>query len=190
MTDAPAKRSKCGAKKRSGGKCQQPAGWGTDHVGQGKCKLHGGATPIKSGRYSVIEREDLAELTDHFANDENPLDIGPELEMVRALLTKFIDRYDELVDALFEWNAEEYAEAEAEDRKARPQRLPELSDAISYLKTATKIAHDEKRLQVQNAISRKDLMRVLSEMGRSVDQRVDDSETREAIKDDWASIRL
>jgi len=36
----------CGAKKRQGdGTCGQPAGWGTDHLGIGSCKLHGGNTP-------------------------------------------------------------------------------------------------------------------------------------------------
>lgn len=35
----------CGAKKRqSEGTCTRPAGWGTDHVGSGPCKLHGGNT--------------------------------------------------------------------------------------------------------------------------------------------------
>lgn len=40
-------RSKCGARKRdgSGGTCTLPAGWGTDHVGIGACKLHGGRMP-------------------------------------------------------------------------------------------------------------------------------------------------
>lgn len=35
----------CGAEKRAGGKCTQVAGWGTDHLGVGRCKLHGGSTP-------------------------------------------------------------------------------------------------------------------------------------------------
>jgi hypothetical protein len=36
----------CGARKRQGeGTCRRPAGWGTDHVGRGRCKLHGGRTP-------------------------------------------------------------------------------------------------------------------------------------------------
>jgi hypothetical protein len=35
---------RCGAKTRGHSTCQQPAGWGTDHVGVGKCKLHGGAS--------------------------------------------------------------------------------------------------------------------------------------------------
>lgn len=35
----------CGATKRNGGQCTKAAGWGTDHVGYGACKLHGGSTP-------------------------------------------------------------------------------------------------------------------------------------------------
>lgn len=35
----------CGAETRDGGECQRPAGWGTDHVGEGRCKQHGGASP-------------------------------------------------------------------------------------------------------------------------------------------------
>lgn len=38
-------RGVCGAAKRQGtGTCQRSAGWGTDHVGIGTCKLHGGTT--------------------------------------------------------------------------------------------------------------------------------------------------
>lgn len=38
----------CGGKRRgegAGKTCTRPAGWGTDHVGAGRCKLHGGKTP-------------------------------------------------------------------------------------------------------------------------------------------------
>jgi len=35
----------CGASTRNGEPCSLPAGWGTDHIGEGRCKLHGGATP-------------------------------------------------------------------------------------------------------------------------------------------------
>jgi hypothetical protein len=36
---------RCGAKTRAGGQCQQPAGFGTVHVGGGRCKFHGGTSP-------------------------------------------------------------------------------------------------------------------------------------------------
>lgn len=41
----------CGRKKRdgSGDKCGLPAGWGTDHVGEGACKLHGGNAGAPEG---------------------------------------------------------------------------------------------------------------------------------------------
>lgn len=51
MTTVPARggrdKSHCGGRKRDGsdGTCTRPAGWGTDHVGIGRCKLHGGNTP-------------------------------------------------------------------------------------------------------------------------------------------------
>lgn len=35
----------CGAKKRKGGKCTLAPGWGTNHPGIGKCRLHGGSVP-------------------------------------------------------------------------------------------------------------------------------------------------
>lgn len=39
------KKHLCGAKTRSGDKCKHEAGWGTDHVGTGRCRLHGGCSP-------------------------------------------------------------------------------------------------------------------------------------------------
>lgn len=41
----PGDRPRCGAKKRQGeGTCKNVAGKGTDHVGTGPCRVHGGAT--------------------------------------------------------------------------------------------------------------------------------------------------
>lgn len=44
---------KCGAKTRSGGTCQKQKGWGTDHLGTGRCKLHNGSTA--SGKKAAAE---------------------------------------------------------------------------------------------------------------------------------------
>lgn len=35
----------CDATARDNTPCGLPAGWGTNHVGEGRCKLHGGASP-------------------------------------------------------------------------------------------------------------------------------------------------
>lgn len=49
----------CGGKKRGedGGTCTRPAGWGTEHVGAGRCKLHGG----KTQSHTVAGQRELAE---------------------------------------------------------------------------------------------------------------------------------
>ena len=57
----PLDRPLCGARKRQprypGETCARPSGWGTEHPGYGRCKLHGGATPFRHGRYSRTVRE-------------------------------------------------------------------------------------------------------------------------------------
>jgi len=52
----------CGVKTRAGTLWRRPAGWGTEHVGEGRCKLHGGRSPrgplhprYKHGRYAKYE---------------------------------------------------------------------------------------------------------------------------------------
>jgi hypothetical protein len=60
---------RCGGKKKQGeGTCTQAAGWGTDHPGFGRCKLHGGCTPnqVVAAERQVAEaevRRVLAELS-------------------------------------------------------------------------------------------------------------------------------
>jgi hypothetical protein len=50
----------CGALTRGGKHCERPAGWGTDHVGWGHCKLHGGSS--RSGRMAAARLEALASM--------------------------------------------------------------------------------------------------------------------------------
>ncbi len=51
-------KNKCGGSSRSGGNCARPAGWGTNHIGVGRCKLHGGSTPTHeaSAQKTLAER--------------------------------------------------------------------------------------------------------------------------------------
>lgn len=60
----------CGAKNRQGTPCRRPSGWGTDHAGEGRCKLHGGKNSgppkgnknaLKTGEYEAIWIDTLDE---------------------------------------------------------------------------------------------------------------------------------
>jgi hypothetical protein len=82
----------------------RPAGWGTEND-VGRCKFHGGATPVKSGRYSTVKRKRIAELLKEFRADPDPLDITEELHLLRALVLDYVERYDEVTDLLSAWHS-------------------------------------------------------------------------------------
>lgn len=58
----------CGANKRGGGKCNQPAGWGTNHPGIGRCKIHAGSVPNHVKAAASAEYRKLL---------GNPIEINP-----------------------------------------------------------------------------------------------------------------
>jgi hypothetical protein len=70
----------CGAKKRQGeGTCRLRAGHGTDHVGTGRCRRHGGSTP---SHVVVAQRQ---RLTDAAAIMGIPTDVEPHAAMLLML---------------------------------------------------------------------------------------------------------
>ncbi len=52
-------RPRCGARTRAGHRCGLPAGHGTEHVGVGRCRRHGGNTPgqVEHARRALALRE-------------------------------------------------------------------------------------------------------------------------------------
>lgn len=154
--------TKCGAKKKQGaGHCSRAAGYNTDHPGEGRCHLHGGATPIKHGRYSKVKRKDLRELMRELADDPDPLDLTEDLLMMRALLRTLVDK-----------------------------KSASSAEAARVLAEVTKVAERMERIRNGSAISLANLNRVMHEMGRAVDALVDDPATRERIRDAWLQIRI
>ncbi len=60
-TRVPVPKDKCGAKlKHTDGFCTKDAGWGTDHVGAGSCRLHGGMTPVGIKSAARVQLSQLA----------------------------------------------------------------------------------------------------------------------------------
>lgn len=67
---------RCGAKLRQAeGTCTQVAGWGTDHVGEGACKLHGGSTrSVRKGAHLRLAEQQARELFGKTAPEIVPVD--------------------------------------------------------------------------------------------------------------------
>jgi hypothetical protein len=80
------------------GYCERPAGWGTSHSGEGRCKLHGGANvdggrPPSHGLYS-FKREELEEKYREAYSEQDWADLRAEIAAVRALLSDYLEGMD------------------------------------------------------------------------------------------------
>jgi len=81
----------CGAPNRAKEPCKRPAGWGTAHLGEGRCKLHGGNAKIKHGRYSKLSNPLGIKIQEHM-QDTDPLDMTAELSSLKAMLEIWMDK--------------------------------------------------------------------------------------------------
>lgn len=199
---------RCGAKTRPSARyrhCRQRAGHRTDHVGQGRCRLHGGATPVaSSGRYSKITRPRIAALVQAFSEDPDPLDLTPEVHALRALVVDYIERWDETTEALLAWHAS-FDVGQPNDATAlpvdgqpvtpappvaqRPRKVLDLSDAAKLLDYVGKMVERVEKIRVGSHISEHpEFRRITREMGRHVMANVPDIDVLARIHAGWNSI--
>lgn len=117
----------CGAKTRNDTPCQREAGWGTNHFGEGKCRLHGGATPVKHGLYSKYSRHTLAETVQSLLDDPELVNMRQQIAFKQALL---LDRLSQLQSGMSEFDM---------------RFLADLSEKVSRdIERLNKIEHGEK----------------------------------------------
>lgn len=94
-------KNKCGATAKStGNPCQLPAGFGTSHVGEGRCKYHGGEAGAPEGNKNARKAgvyEDLVK--DRLSEDEKEVydnvnadtSLREELKILRFKLLRLLD---------------------------------------------------------------------------------------------------
>ena len=78
--------------------CSQEAGFGTDHPRTGSCRFHWGTLPSAMyNNYGKYLKRDMRERYLEFAQQDEitALNLRPELDMLRTLLTSTMDAYQE-----------------------------------------------------------------------------------------------
>lgn len=173
----------------SGDRCVLPAGTGTEHYGRGRCKYHGGNThkgTITHGRYSNLFDQDLNDMLHHFAADENPLDMTADILLVRSLVEHFINDYQDWRAAIEAWHESYNQGLHAQ----KPPKIMELSDVHKLLDSLAKMIDKERKARSDNAISARDLMRIINHIGASIDVHVRDEEVKKKIREEILSIRF
>jgi len=143
-------RERCGAKTRTGGVCRLKAGKGTDHVGLGRCKYHGGSTPTqrKAVEAQVIEAKARTMFGRAFDDTPvgNPLDVFAELAgTVRGWLRTMQALVEEL-------GTPGYAALTGEQIRAEVQLFERAMDrANTVLSTYAKLGIDERLARISEA---------------------------------------
>lgn len=124
--------------------CKRSAGWGTDHVGTGRCRTHGGGTPsgaksphFKNGEWAYAFRSRIFTKYEAALGNEKPLDLLPELALQRAMLAEYIDVVEE--------KSEEKGHASLEQL----DNMVVIAERIA--KTATQIANTRAKEAFTNA---------------------------------------
>jgi hypothetical protein len=85
---------KCNARTPKG-YCRQVAGFGTSHVGTGRCKYHGGSSggrPIVTGMYSRELTSTLHQEVERIATDPNFLSLVEELAVAKAMFADLVEK--------------------------------------------------------------------------------------------------
>lgn len=78
--------------------CSHVAGYGTEHLHEGRCKFHSGRLAIRSvssGRYAPKLKRKLREQYAEFSSDPDILNLLPELVLQRTLLANQIEEYQD-----------------------------------------------------------------------------------------------
>jgi hypothetical protein len=112
----------CGGKSKTqpGEVCKASAGFGTNHLGDGRCKFHGGSAPIKHGRLSLLRHRDISSRVEQFADDGQLMDIRNAVATTWATL-----------DTLLE-----------DDATITPDRAQDIINAMSRVSNMIKQHHD------------------------------------------------
>lgn len=183
--------------------CRARAGQGTDHLGQGRCKNHGGMVPIVHGRYSEVVRGNLGEHLDRLEleDDKERLDVLPEATLLRGLTMDAAERWTEFHEAIIAWNKAEAAECAESGKRPKFINVPDITSLAELAKKTAEIVNMVHKQRSANAISMSDFLRLMTAMaqvvmeesektlkGRIPQQKID--EFLNGIQEKWRTIKI
>jgi hypothetical protein len=128
MSAAQAQGAYCNARRRRGGRCHLPAGWGTRHVGRGPCRKHLGNVP------NVIRHHARAEAMEFVVGQ---LGAAVQIDSLEAAV-----RAVELANGVVEFWRVELWSAVQEQRDPTPTQIEGYRMALTDLARITKLASD------------------------------------------------
>lgn len=189
----------CGAKTRGGGNCKNKAGHKTGHVGDGRCFLHGGATPVKHGLRSKVQSARFKELVEFHKQNPDPLNLLPEVAQLRAHAQELMERWESIygVDgALIAWH-DSFLNGDAA-LAPKPRHVPDFSAISAVIDKVGAMVDRIQRHRAMQSLSVEVVYNLLEVFGAETfaalkDVELDDDTIArfiDAVKPRWAAIRI
>jgi len=102
----------CGHTTQDGSPCTKVKGYGTDHLGEGRCKFGGGGgkgkpsgRPPTHGLFRKLKSPALKKWLDNMEETEfDTMNLEPAARMLWGLTMDFVERYSDSTDALIVWH--------------------------------------------------------------------------------------
>jgi hypothetical protein len=183
--------------------CYARAGQGTDHLGQGRCRNHGGSTPIVHGRYSDVVRDSIAEQLEklELETEKEQMDVLPEAQFLRAIARDVTERFTNFRDAIIAWNEAEAGDAKIEKRKPLLHKVPDMMDVAEVVKKIAEVVNMVHKQRSANAISLSDFYRLMGAMAEVVANQTEKKfkgrvpqhvvdEYVESVQEEWRKIKV
>lgn len=181
-------------KPRSGLYCMRKAGWGTEHVGVGRCARHGGAR----GGYRLRGSPRLRELYAWHVSSPSPTDLTHEVALLRALVSSFLEELgeggqteaSELVGVLLGCVEPETRESAALWRLGQLAKLADVGKASGMVETVSRVVERVERAKAMQSVPLPALRALLVAMAEVVRSQVKDGEVVKAVELGWGRIKV
>lgn len=191
---------KCRAWRAKVGKyCTRGAGYGTAHVGVGRCERHGG----KREGYRFSGNPKFRELYEWHVGSRDPLDLTHEVALTRALVSEFVEEVSqgsgrgeakvlaEEVRGLLPLR--ENGEVEGGTALRRLERLAGLADlevAAGMVESVSRVVERVERGKAMQSVPLPALRALVVGMAEVVRAVVKEAELVEKIEDGWGRLRI
>lgn len=210
MTKQPHDKKHCGAKTRAGTPCRRPAGWGTNHVGEGRCKLHGGKSTgapkgnqnsKKHGLFSRYIPADTLEVM-NMLDDKSPADLLWDqiriqyAAIIRAQSIMYVKDKDDTTKVLKkkkdsdmteerEWEYQFAWDKQANFLNAQSRAIAELRSSI---KQFLELAHEDDERRMKLELMQAQINRNKAEAEKLKKEQEGNAPPKITIIDEWSEI--
>jgi hypothetical protein len=173
------------------GYCRNVSGFRTDHLGTGRCYLHGGRAgrPVSHGAYSKVYRSELKQKYDEMINDPALIDMYGEMAVLKTTLMAFLESaHDEMSTSggdFFVQTVESKFGSKLE-KSPRIAVLLDIAEAMSRM--YQKIVDAE--MKSAAALTPKGVMDIVNQIKMVMDKRCGECPVRAAVGQDLQTIKV